>query len=230
MNIEKTDLIIKLKAGASDAYVSLAEEGGISQCKTVSVDDLIAALSASQRMSTGVLPRNTRFFSGSPVRYKIGLETIARTRDFGVYSRNRDAENRKQKVLRIPFPACLFVFDVNASKITEGKVFALKGFISKRDDTLYNFPFGNTYAGGKVCWGSAKLPAIKTPMNLISAISVFFDSSFNGDLVGGRTWRPPPDKAISDFWTLVKYLDGKEAFPENMLYASNTKLRNVIVE
>jgi hypothetical protein len=233
MNMEKTNLTIKLKAGASDAYVSLTEEGGTSQYKTVSVDDLIAALSTPQRLSTGVLPRNTRFFSGSPTRYKIGLETIARARDFGVFSRNRELENRKQDILRIPFPMCLFVFDISADKIQESKVFALSGSISKKDDTLYNFPFGNVYHNGVVCWGGSAglLPHIKTPMNLISAISFFLDSSFNGDLVTDRTWRSPGttrQETLSDFWSLVKYLNGKEIFPENMLVASTVKLTEII--
>jgi len=229
MNADKTDLVVKIKAGASDAHVSLNKDG-IVQHKTVSLEDLVAQLTASQKLSTGVLPRNTRFFNGTPVKYRIGLETIARTRDFGVFSRTREEVGEGKKVLRIPFPPCLFVFDVTSGQISATKVFALKHLISKKTDHLYNFPFGNVYGEGRICWGQAKMLPIRAPMNLISMISVFFDSPFNGDLVNERTFRSPPGERIPDFWSLVNYLDGKEAFPDNLLYKSAVSLKTLMKE
>lgn len=229
MSLDNTDLVIRIKAGASDAHVSLTKDG-IAQCKTVALDDLISQLTASQKLSTGILPRNTRFFNGRPAQYRIGLETVARTRDFGVYSRAREEVGQGKKVLRIPFPPCLFVFDVTAGRVNATKVFALKNLIAKKTDGLYNFPFGNVYPEGRVCWGSARLPQIKTPMNLISVVSVFFDSPFNGDLVNERTFKSPSGKRIPDFWSLVKYLDGKEFFPDNMLYKSHSSMSTLMKE
>jgi hypothetical protein len=229
MNPEKADLVIKIKSGMSDAHVSLTGEDGIVHHKTVSIEDLVTTLMASQTLSTGILPKNTRFFCGVPGKYQIGIETIARTRDFGLFSRSRYDVGDKQKVLRIPFPPCLFVFNVSNKRVASSRVFALKNPISTEVDCLYNFPFGNTYVeSGSVCWGSAKLIVVNTPMNLISMVSVFFDSAFNGDLVGRSTWRSPKEKKIRDFWSLVNYLDGKETFPSELLYKSNIKLKQLI--
>jgi len=230
MSVENSDLTIKIKSGASDAAISLIGQDGTSKHKTVSVDDLISVLTSTHKINTGILPRNTRFFSGSRSKYKIGLETIPRVRNFGVYSRSIADKGRKREIKRIPFPACLFVFDVNGEKIVRIKVFALRSFISQESDELYRFPFGNIYAGGKVCWGSAELPKIKMPMNLISVISIFFDSSFNGDLFNGTGVRDDEGNRLGSFWELITYLDGKESFPDRVLRGSGSTLASLIAE
>ncbi len=230
MNIEDSGLTVKIKPGASDATMSLTGKDGMTKHKTVLIDDLIAALTSAHKINTGVLPRSTRFFSGSRSKYRIGLETISRVRNFGVYSRSIADDGKKCKIKRIPFPACLFVFDINGTKIVGTKVFALRSFISQENDELCKFPFGNIYAGGRVCWGSARLPKIKVPMDLIGVISVFLDSAFNGDLFSGTGVRDDEGNRLGSFWDLITYLDGKESFPDKMLRASSVSLRSLITE
>jgi hypothetical protein len=226
-----SDLTIQIKAGSPDAIVSLKKENGTVEYKSVDLENLISALAATHKVNTGILPKNTRFFCGTLSRYRIGLETMPRMRDFGLFSRSVAAKGKKHRILRIPFPPCLFVFDVRTNKIRLSRVFALRGTLSRENDELCVFPFGNVYAGGDICWGSANLPRIKTPMNLIGVISIFLDSAFNGDLYRGRTNLVYDDgSSVRGFWDLVKYLDGKETFPDRGLKTSTTKLQSLVLE
>ena len=229
MKLQQSDLTIKIKAGSANASVSLAEHGGQSVHKSVAIDDLISTLTSSHKMNTGILPRSTRFFNGTASKYRIGLETIPRIRNFSMWSRSVES-NGKPKILQIPFPPCLFVFDVSGRKLIMTKVFALQALLSTENDDLYSFPFGNIYDDNKVCWGTAKLPAIQNPMNLISVISVFLDSNFNGDLFHLHGIKTETGDRIDDFWSFIKYLDKKPVFPGDFLQPSDQKLWTLIKE
>ena len=224
--MDEKDFIIKMREGEGNAKITVVKKGIVLH-KTVDVSELIENLTKSHKISTGILPRNTRFFSGTKINYTIGMETLPRVRDFGVFSRVRAEENKKQKVMKIPFPPCLFIFSVKNGKLSHTEVHALSRKISTENEMLYYFPFGNTYQDGKVCWGTAYPPSVKIPMNLISAVSTFFDSAFNGDLVSSYSWKQK-GTLTSDFWSLIKFLDGKESFPQNMLNPTNKILKKVM--
>lgn len=224
--MDEKDFIIKMREGEGNAKVTVVDRGVIHH-KTVEVSEIIGNLTKSHKISTGILPRNTRFFSGTKTNYRIGIETLPRVRDFGLFSRVAADENKKQKVMKIPFPPCLFVFEVQADKLYNTYVYALSQRISTENETLYHFPFGNTHSDGRVCWGTAHPPPIKVPMNLISVVSVFFDSAFNGDLVSSVSWKQNGTKT-PDFWSLIKFLDGKESFPQNMLNSTSKTLKGIM--
>lgn len=215
----KSDLLIRVPAGSSEAQVTLTNEKGISSHKTVMMDNLISNLTSSFRFSTGLLPTNTRFFSGTTTDYVIGIESPARVRRFLRSSYRTESTGKLPKELKIPFPACLFVFEVRGAKIKQSKAFALRGPASREIDTVCRFPFGNTYHDGRICWGSNSLPAINNPMGLVGCVATFYDAPFNGDLFDSTTYRRPLDSDdVRDFWSMLVYLNGKEIFPQEMLH------------
>jgi hypothetical protein len=208
------DLLIKLPDGSSEAQLSL-KNGNLIEYKTVSIDELISNLISDFKFSTGILPNNTRFFSGTSIDYIIGIETPPIKRIF--YKKSK--ESGKVKIY-IPFPICIFIFHVIKEKVCDSKLFSLKNTLMRDKDILCRFPFGNTFTDGRICWGSNKLPKICIPMNLVSCIATFFDASFNWDLfddqtISGKNW---------DFWKLIKELDEKESFPQEMLRQGNTNI------
>jgi hypothetical protein len=212
----KSDLIIRIPSGSSEAHVTLTNERGIASHKTVVMDNLISTLTSSFRFSTGLLPNNTRFFSGTTTDYVIGIESPPRVRRF--LQASYSTRGKLPKELKIPFPTCLFVFRVNGQKVRDSRAYSLRGSASREIDTVCRFPFGNTYNDGRICWGGNKLPAINNPVALVSVVATFYDAPFNGDLYDSQTIRRPlDDDKVNDFWSMLVYLNGKEIFPQEML-------------
>ena len=190
----------------NSANVTLVKDG-ISSIKTVSIEDIISKLASNYKFSTGLIPKNTRLFSGSNDKYTIVLETEPRVRTIAV-KREGVWDNK------IPFPTCLFVFDIKEELIRSSYLFSLKNYVTSTENDLYCFPLGNVYIeDGRICWGNVVLPKITKPGDLISVINLFFDSRFNGDLADGFVQQ----KNISGFMDLIEHLDGKPMFPEDLL-------------
>lgn len=219
------NLIIKLGNNEPDATVVM-ESDGIKTQKVVSIDELASSLASTHKVSTGIIPRGTRYFSGANKNFNICIETAGRQRLFfaDFYSKRELAQAQglpfKPEQLTVPFPPLLFFFQIKGGKIRDTIVLAVKQTLSRETDQLYRFPFGNTSADGRVCWGNNKLPEIKTPMDLVAVMSTFLDAPFNGDLLDNRTVSPFNDgeTKIKDFWELIRYVSGKEKFPEEALY------------
>jgi len=223
----KGDLVIRIPAGSSEAHVTMTNDKGIASHKTVIMDNLISSLTSSFVFSTGLLPNNTRFFSGTTSDYMIGIESPGRVRRF--LQTSYSMSGKMPKELSVPFPSCLFIFNVKGCKIIASKVYGLKGALHKETDSVCRFPFGNTYHHAGICWGSNKMPSISSPMSLISVIATFYDAPFNGDLYDGRTIRSPKgNDTVKDFWSALVYLNGKETFPLEMLYDMNIQLSSAM--
>jgi len=220
-----SDLLIKIPNGSSEAKISLINEDGISQHKNITINDLISKLTASFKFSTGLLPNNTRFYSGSSTDYIIGIESPAGVRRFLKASRT----NKKPEALNIPFPNCLFIFNIKNSKIRWSKLYSLKRPAYVETDAMYRFPFGNTYSDGRICWGNNKLKIVSSPIKLMEHIAMFYDAPFNGDLFDSETINYPTNsKNVNDFWSLLVYLDGKKIFPYEILKEMNIKLKSIM--
>jgi hypothetical protein len=202
MDLDSNEMIIRLPENSADAYVSIRNGKTISK-KIVSVPNLISSLAKEQRISTGLMPRGTRVYSGSGNNYIIVVEVPAGIRPINYNTKN----------LIIPHPSYLFFFKVVNSSVVDVRILALGGPITSLKNVLYRFPFGNTYGDGRICWGSVRLPKIENPINLISIISMFLDSKFNGDLSGG-CYNHKESFYLEDF---LKFLDNKETFPIDTL-------------
>lgn len=191
---------------------------GISSIKTVSINDIIARLASNYRFSTGLVPKNTRLFSGTRDKYTIVLETEARVRSVSI---NKEGSWDS----KIPFPPCLFVFNVKEELIKDAYLFSLRTANVFLTDQLYCFPLGNVYIeDGKICWGEVALPKITKPTDLTSVITLFFDSRFNGDLADGYI----PMSNVNSFNSLVNNLKDKNIFPDNLLKNRNENFETMI--
>lgn len=222
------DMTIRLASTSSEAHVSIVGEDGTVEQKTISVDELIAQLTSSQRISTGILPRGTRFYRGHASDYFIAVELIPKKRKLLVTKADNKLEGKN-----VPVPRCLFVARILNKCLNRSWLFALKQPFSNMNDLIFSFPFGNVYEKGLICWGNAKIPPIKKPLDLVSVIATFFDSPFNGDLSESNYAfiSPPivPDEyEVVELRTLIKYLDGMDEFPENMLYEKHIRLETLI--
>lgn len=216
-----SDLIIKIPDNSSEARITLTGRDGIKKHKSVNIDDLISTLNANNKISTGLIPNNTKFFSGTKNEYIIGIESPRRVRRF------IKANYEKSVDLNIPFPVCLFVFNVAGNRIKKSRLYSLRGSLNSETQSLYRFPFGNTYEDGKICWGNNSLPKINDIQNLISIIATFYDAPFNGDLFDHRTINSNEESG-SDFWSLLKFLNGKDFFPDSLLYKIRISLSSIM--
>jgi hypothetical protein len=226
MKPQNCNLVITIPDTGIDANVAMVKPDGTLTQKTVLIDDIVSNLASSFKFSTGMLPRGTRFFSGSGENYIIAIE-------MGDRVRRMVSKSKQKKIINIPFPKCFFVFWVEANRIKQTYVFSLKNPINAETDTLYNFPFGNVYQDGHVCWGEAKLPKINCAMELVGVINIFLGSGFNGDLIEGWSFGQPKkyeegECKVKCFWTLLKYLENKTIFPREMLKTSPRTLQKII--
>lgn len=204
-------LTIKISSDNPDVLMSI-DRGGIISKKFVSIDDLTSSLVDSYKFSTGIIPKGTRFFSGTLSNYVIGIETPAITKLCNLFI---DKE-KIQKLL--PIPRCLFTFRIRDNSVEESFIHALKCSIFNESDDLFKFPYGNASNYGSICWGDVKTDKIKSPIEVISLISHFFCSYFNGDLFNNDTVNfhtlGLKDYSFSNFITIM---EGQEKFPIDAL-------------
>ena len=219
----ENDLIITIPNEGNDANVAITKEDGTIDQKTVSLNDIITNLASSYKFSTGLLPRGTRAFSGSSVTYSIVIEAAARRREIS-------HEDLREVV---PFPHCIFAFYVKNNTISNTRLYCRPQPLESDSDFLYNFPFGNVYHNdGRICWGSVSLPEIRTPMNLIGVVNMFFTSGFNGDLFDpGVSFNHPvytgKERRINSLANLIRYMSKRDVFPADMLIESAKTLNNL---
>lgn len=217
------ELSIKINGGSDEASVVLTDKNGVKKHKIVVIDDLISQLTSSFKLSTGILPKNTRFFSGSLSNYIIGIEEPSRVRRFAC--KHGDIMTTD---IRVPFPTCLFAFSINGGRLNGSKVFATSGSsILKDTDPLFCFPFGNVYEDGRICWGSNRIPPANTPLAVTGIINLFYDAPFNGDLfdIAGVRY---PNSDVYNFHTLIGYMNGKDSFPYSLLQKTRLQVKNLM--
>jgi hypothetical protein len=223
MNAENYDLTAKISSNSSEVQVSLIEPGGTVRQKTVSIDDLITQLVSSHRISTDILPRGTRFYKGEKTDYFMGIELMPKKRFMQI-------DGGKRKL--IPVPRCLFIVHIRKDRICSSWLFCLMNPFNSWNDPLFSFPYGNVYDHGGICWGTAAIPKITRPMDLIGALSAFFDSNFNGDLVDDYAFVSPDidpeEDPVDNLWDLVKYVENMDEFPEDMLYRKNYLINDIL--
>lgn len=102
----------------------------------------------------------------------------------------------------VPFPDMLFHFRVSKQQITRSKAWALN-----RKGDLCRFPYTNVHSDGSICWGSYTKPIIVGPSNIDKAVELFYTSTFNDHLYGGKG-------TVADLFTSVQ---GKRVFPQRYL-------------
>lgn len=229
------ELTIKINYNGLDALVT-ADRNGMKTTKTVSMDELASSLASTHKLSTGIVPKGTRYYAGDSKNFVICLETAPRIKAIALDSRLRrqEAEDKGIKfapeLINIPFPACLFMFHIKNNKLSQTKVGALKQTIISERDQIYRFPFGNTHSSAFICWGDNTLPTIKVPMDVVVLMSLFLDSPFNGDLVDAQTFKKIKfnDVLINDMFALVRGIEKEARFPEMFLVELGQTFSNFV--
>lgn len=172
------------------------------QYKVVSLSELITKLLRNNKLSTGILPSNTKIFSGTPSSYKIVIESLGRKRRF-MY---------REKKYNIPFPTCCFVFHVESNILRRSFLFSTAKPIVSESDFLYCFPFGNIYDDGRICWGDNTLPDIYNVLAFDEIVALFYSAPYNGDLFGRKNVR-----GNYTLFSLISALKNESFFPNNLL-------------
>lgn len=215
---------IQLDESSAEAVVTTTSNG-MSKRKTVATEDLVASIAGTMKMSTGLLPFGTKFYTGSRSEYRIGIEIpgIVRHASFSL-------PNIGKFEKRIPFPATLFLFHIQGDRIEQSKLYACRPPVARDYDQLYWFPLGNVFDSGKICWGSVKHREMKiaSPMMLDSVVNRFFSSVFSGHLVHGTQAFNPPNSSIVNLETLANHLEGHASFPTGVLRSAGVNLKRAL--
>ncbi len=225
----KPKLTMEFSEDSTDVNVTYRDDVGDVLYKTVDINDLIGEMKEFGQLSTGMIPLNTRWFSGTQSNYTILLEFPAKVRNFSLFvpARACEVKNYKPELIKIPFPSVIAIFRISQNKIITSNIYAIQNQLLSEKDTIYRFPFGNTYEDGKVCWGGGNsniLTNIKSPMHLLGTMAAFFDLPYNGDLSVGAF----SDKKHKDFWALIASLRNESVFPNEILVKPYAKLEEIL--
>lgn len=223
------ELIIKISEGSPNANITFTDDKGLVKQKSTEIESLISGLVSDYTLTTGLLPLGTRLYKGSNANFGIVIETPAKVRDMTLSKYNSTGSKRINEVIQVPYPVCLFYFNIKDGKMWDTRIHSLKYPIQSENDQLYCFPYSNVYRDGRVCWGEVTIPKIVKPMDLVGVINLFLGSQFNGDLAGGN-FTPPKDKNFNDFWSLVNYVKPMQEFPIEVLAASGLTLKQILRE
>jgi hypothetical protein len=217
IDTSRTTLTVEIGDGSNEAVARLkAKDGAFT--KTVSVAALLTELSRDMETTTGILPAGTKFYAGTRVSYRVGIQVPAKVRaaDFTLH----DVGTRR---MTVPFPEVLLVFGVRNKRIVESSLYACIPPVGRTYDRLYRFPFGNVYENGGVCWGNVEHPEVGEPIVLDSVVSRFFTSVFSGHIVHGTNMFHAPEGVVN-LRTLLEHLSGQEHFPDRILKPSDITL------
>jgi hypothetical protein len=215
-------ILIDLDEEIGEAQTWIQEAGKPMVVKTVATEDLISALASGFKITTGVLPHGTKFYSGTRQQYRIGIEVPGgrRMADFSLRAGKLSVE--------IPFPDMLFVFEISRGIYSSSRAFSIIPPFGLPTHKLYMFPFGNVSAEGAICWGSAARGEVEDAIVLDSAVGKFFTSGFSGHYVfGTSTFAPPP--GVGDLWEFLEFLKDKDDFPSECLRPCGMMLSDVML-
>lgn len=130
-------------------------------------------------------------------------------------------------IYMVPFPKLMFYFKVRTGILKESKVYALKSGRISDKTTLYKYPFGNVYDGGKICWGGNVINGIYELRKVERIISTFFGSPTNDDL-WGKCINVPSDDPRRVQRGLLESLNMEKTFPEDILVKTHYSVKNLL--
>lgn len=121
-------------------------------------------------------------------------------------------------------PALLFYWVIENNRIYKTSVYALKEPVFNNKTTLYQYPYGNVYSSGDVCWGTIDRPEINMLKKLDIAETVFLRSITSNDLYS-ESYTTQKEKSLRD---LLWYVNGFEEFPDEILVKSDVTAEGLI--
>ncbi|MBI2060691.1 MAG: hypothetical protein HYT87_13050 [Nitrospirae bacterium] len=191
-------------------HVAVRSERGIRRME-VAPEDLAHAFQGIA-LTSGILPKGTVFWASRGTGTRIGVEIPPGRRDVTW----RESSGRIRSG-RIPYPRLLFIGEERSYRL-----YALKSTPLERSTVLWEAPFPNIYADGRICRGTAPFPDAH-PQTMMKAFDVFMESEFNADLSGRRCHSYPED--VRRLWEGIR---GRRRFPEIQLIKTHLTLGDLI--
>lgn len=201
----------------SAVSLSIAKDNGLVEEKMVSFTDFKAVLDASaiagDSVRIGHLPKG--FYDGTvsatnPLTFRTAIVVPAEVRPLMCYG----------ETFLVPFPTLLFTFRVRNGFINRSCVYAVADKTVTDRSILYEYPYGNVYEDGHICWGGNALGRVPSCKALDKIVSLFFGSETNDDLY--RNDEYPMQRA------LIMHVMKKKTFPKSLLKSKGLSVSGVL--
>lgn len=209
------------------ANVSLSYESGATKSRKMHLTDLVTLLKNATEQE--VVDFKSKHFSIP--RELVDLAYVDNNTFHGLFliPGQKFLVNYCNKKYAVPYPSLLFSVKVVNGKVNETRVFAVKDKYVGADTVLYNFPFGNVYNGGNICWGSNTLPLISGVNEVLNkVILLFYSAETNSDLWNAQRINL---KAIEGchpiLSSMYETLAQMEEFPSDALVPSGCKMASL---
>jgi len=229
-NMQPNEQLLHIKEEFVD--ITAIDNYGLATSKCVDHDDFLKILSSSIR-STYLSSRKMKGF-------QLGANIVKfRQSDEGFYyyfllRKGKYPFNNEGKRMKIHYPNVIFKLGVDKNfdlKDTEiyvlkdediitNKIFGVESISIKDDSQLYQYPIGNVYSDGNVCWGGIIFPALDTYLSIIEVVNSFLESPTNEHMAA--------DEFKGEQRTLSLKKLKSEPFDENMLLACPGKSFDLI--
>jgi len=202
------------------ARVTLTEENGEKQTKTVSIHSLLEALTHSKVSEKvfsriGAVPNG--FYDGVIQNDKnTGLSADIIT----VLPKGKQHMVFEDTPYYVCNPSLVFYFGIEKNRLVSSKVYSIKDIKPSNKSRLYIYPFGNVRRfGGEVCWGSNSFSNVRTIKQLEAITSLFIQSPCNMDHYETDSTK----LKMQSLRELLEYLKDLDEFPDEILKARSKK-------
>ena len=199
LDVPKDPLRLRLDFHHQAVVLHLFEDG-IAGTKVVSAMDVAHVLAQELSFSTGMLPKNTLWWTNTAGGPVFALWEEPKVHRLAL----QEMPGQPPRRFSVPLPGIIFLCSPGQAPW----VFALKKRPTKESDMVYRAPFCNIFQSGRVCTGNHKFPR-----DVGQQPDSFFRSFFSptADLQD-RSGRFPQN--VVNLW---EFLDGKKKYPLNDL-------------
>lgn len=229
------EIIAKMssKRAAGDfVLLQVADDCGQVIQKRVTFEDYLEALNGSvtegeEFATLGTLPKG--YFNGAVAKtanskaVRVSVVVPAGVRP--LFFQNEE--------YMVPFPTLVFFGESNKDgRWVETRCFAIKGdgTFPTGKEKLLNYPFGNVYDSGQICWGGNNLPPAQSMADMDALVALFLGSPTNNDLWRQERFCVALDDApyLSSQRALLEELKEKKSFPTELLKSVGKMLKDLI--
>jgi len=186
--------------------------------KTLTMDQFIMVLSESlgcKAIRIGQLP--TGYYDGNfdvsnAGSFSVVLRYPGKQRQF-IYEENQ---------FFIPFPPLVFYFKYKSGRREQGDVWAVCNDEINEKTLLMQYPYGNVYNDGRICFGSIRGRQLKHMIDIDMVVEDFFLSITSND-----AYRKQNTMDLSQ-GELLQLIKDKQEFPTDLLCPSNITIANIL--
>lgn len=155
---------------------------------------------------------------------KISCSDISSFDCLSIYKAGKRAFSIAGELLRIPFPTLLMYTRIRKGVRTAVSIFALDTDEPNDDSKIYEYPFANVYADGKVCMGNI----VSDQVVSIKDIDNIFEDFICG-ITNDHLYHMQNKLGLTQL-ELVKYIKKMDVFPVKLLLENGRTLNSIIKE